>query len=91
MANGYAQRIPHNPKSKRFDSGPQILRNSFEFQPNGNATHPTIMQMAKIKYKKKTILLYLLVAVRVIETHSSLTRVASFIMCGKLSDVGREL
>lgn len=53
MANGYAQRIPHNPKSKRFDSGPQIFRNSFEFQPNGNATQPTIMHMAKKKIQKK--------------------------------------
>lgn len=51
IASGYAQRIPHSPSSKRFDSGPQILRNSFEFQPNGKATQPTIMQMAEEKLK----------------------------------------
>lgn len=49
MASGYAQRIPHSPNSNRLDSGPQILRNSFEFQPNGKATQPTIMQIAKKK------------------------------------------
>lgn len=46
IANGYAHRMPHKPSSNRFDSGPQIFRKSFEFQPNGNATHPTIMLIA---------------------------------------------
>lgn len=52
IANGYAHRIPHNPNSNRFDSGPQIFRNSFEFQPKGKATHPTIIQMAVTKKKE---------------------------------------
>lgn len=46
IANGYAHRMPHKPSSNRLDSGPQIFRKSFEFQPNGNATHPTIMLIA---------------------------------------------
>lgn len=53
-ANGYAHRMPHRPSSKRFDSGPQIFRKSFEFQPNGNATHPTIMLIAANNWEKMT-------------------------------------
>lgn len=49
MASGYAHRIPHKPSSKRFDSGPQIFRKSFEFHPNGNATQPTIMLIANLR------------------------------------------
>lgn len=48
-AKGYAHLIPQRPNSKRFDSGPQIFRKSVEFHPNGNATQPTIMQIAEIK------------------------------------------
>lgn len=50
IANGYAHRIPHKPSSNRFDSGPQIFRKSFEFQPKGKATHPTIILIAENKY-----------------------------------------
>lgn len=46
IANGYAHRMPHNPNSKRFDSGPHILRTSFELNPNGKATQPTIILIA---------------------------------------------
>lgn len=44
------------PISNRLDSGPQIFRNSFEFHPNGNATHPTIMLIAANE-KSKTKLI----------------------------------
>lgn len=47
--------MPHNPSSNRFDSGPQIFRKSLEFQPNGNATHPTIILIAASKKKQKTL------------------------------------
>lgn len=45
--------MPHKPSSKRFDSGPQIFRKSFEFHPNGNATQPTIMLIADLEKKKR--------------------------------------
>lgn len=54
IANGYAQRMPHSPGLNRLDSGPQIFRKSFEFHPNGNATHPTIMLIAANYKKNKT-------------------------------------
>lgn len=47
IANGYAHRTPHNPISKRFDSGPQTFRNSSEFHPNGKETHPMIILIAR--------------------------------------------
>lgn len=53
IAKGYAHRMPHKPSSNRLDSGPQIFRKSFEFHPNGNATHPTIMLIAASKKNQK--------------------------------------
>lgn len=53
MANGYAQRMLQRPNSKRFASGPHILRKSSEFQPKGNAAQATIMQSAEERQKQQ--------------------------------------
>ena len=56
MASAYAHRIPHNPTSNLFASGPQIFLNSSEFHPNGKLTQLTIIEIAAKIQRKKNIL-----------------------------------
>lgn len=53
MANAYAHRIPHNPTSNLFASGPQIFLNSSEFHPNGKLTQLTIIEIAEKVQRKQ--------------------------------------